>query len=106
MKRIMVIDDLAVIREPIAIALATRGFEAVAIADGIEALHAIQQKLPDLILLDMMMPRCDGLTLLRSLKSQPRTRTIPVIMLTASGDRGDILDAAKLVQPWHAFRAH
>ena len=96
MKKIMVVDDMAIIREPIAKALECHGYEVISLAGGEEALAAIQSQKPDLILLDMVMPRCDGLAVLRALKCNARNASIPVIMLTASATKDGILEAAKL----------
>ncbi len=59
-------------------------------ADGIEALEMIQQDKPDLILLDIMMPRMSGFEVCRKLKSDPNTRDIPIIMVTALNELADI----------------
>ena len=59
-------------------------------ADGIEALEMIQQVKPDLILLDIMMPRMSGFEVCRKLKSDPNTRDIPIIMVTALNELADI----------------
>lgn len=58
--------------------------------DGIEALEKVQQDAPDLVLLDVMMPRMSGFEVCRKLKSNPETRDIPVIMVTALNELGDI----------------
>ncbi len=59
-------------------------------ADGIEALEMVQQVKPDLILLDIMMPRMSGFEVCRKLKSDPNTRDIPIIMVTALNELSDI----------------
>lgn len=59
-------------------------------ADGIEALDKVAQSHPDLILLDIMMPRMSGFEVCRKLKSDPQTRSIPIIMVTALNELGDI----------------
>ncbi|MFP4140792.1 MAG: response regulator [Planctomycetota bacterium] len=58
--------------------------------DGIDALEKVQQTPPDLILLDIMMPRMSGFEVCRKLKSDPETRDIPIIMVTALNELGDI----------------
>lgn len=58
--------------------------------DGVEALEKVAANTPDLILLDIMMPRMSGFECCRKLKSQPETRDIPVIMVTALNELGDI----------------
>jgi signal transduction histidine kinase len=80
--RIVWADDNADMRDYVSRLLADR-FEVVAVADGLAALAVIQDKPPDLVLTDIMMPRLDGFGLLRHLRSDERTRTIPVILLSA-----------------------
>jgi two-component system cell cycle response regulator len=58
--------------------------------DGIEALEKVEKTQPDLILLDIMMPRMSGFEVCRKLKSDPQTRDIPIIMVTALNELGDI----------------
>jgi len=58
-------------------------FEVVPVADGVAALHEIRERVPDLVLSDVMMPRLDGFELLAALRADPRTRTLPVILLSA-----------------------
>lgn len=59
-------------------------------SDGIEALEQIEQKHPDLILLDIMMPRMSGFEVCRRLKNEPQTRDIPVVMVTALNELADV----------------
>ena len=80
--RILVVDDNADMREYIARLLSTR-FNVETAADGETALKAIRKSSPELILSDVMMPGIDGLALLRELRSDSRTQTIPIILLSA-----------------------
>ena len=59
-------------------------------ADGLQAMEKVQQEKPDLILLDLMMPRMSGFEVCRKLKSDPETRDIPIIMVTALKELSDI----------------
>ena len=59
-------------------------------ADGIEAMEAVAQEQPDLILLDIMMPRMSGFEVCKQIKSNPRTRDILIVMVTALNETGDI----------------
>ncbi len=58
--------------------------------DGVEAIEAVEQEMPDLILLDVMMPRMSGFEVCKKLKTSPKTRSIPIIMVTALNELGDI----------------
>lgn len=95
MSLILVVDDMAVIREPIAAALRGKGYTTACASDGKEALALIKRTPPDLILLDVSMPGMDGLSVLRVLRSDPASAKVPVILLTASADKEHIVRAAK-----------
>jgi two-component system, OmpR family, alkaline phosphatase synthesis response regulator PhoP len=68
----------------------------VCAATGEEALEKVRSELPDLVLLDLMLPGIDGLEVARRLKNQPGTREIPVVMLTAKGEEGDIVKGLEM----------
>ncbi len=86
---ILVIEDEPAIQELIAVNLRLAGFE-VQLADTAEqAQHLIQQALPDLILLDWMLPGTPGIQYAKELRADPRTRQTPIIMLTAKGAEED-----------------
>lgn len=88
---VVVVEDEADIRELVVYNLLKEGFRAVGIATGEEALKLIGSAMPDLVLLDLMLPGIDGLSVCEKLKSQPQTQSIPVIMLTAKGEEADIV---------------
>ncbi|MFI5381555.1 MAG: HDOD domain-containing protein [Tepidisphaerales bacterium] len=96
MKTILVVDDMAVFREPIAVALRARGYDVVCAADGEDALLLMGKQVPDLVLLDIGMPRLDGLALMQRMKADPRWAAIPVIFLTALTTKQYVVQAAKL----------
>ena len=83
---ILVIDDHAVTREPLARLLRFEGFEATCAANGVEALDALERETPDLILLDVMMPKMNGVDFLKVMRANPRWRAVPVVALTGSLD--------------------
>jgi two-component system, OmpR family, phosphate regulon response regulator PhoB len=85
MPTILVVDDEKDIRDLIALNLEREGFDSIEAADGLEALRLAQKEEPDLILLDLMLPQKDGLSVFRQLREDSRTAGIPVIMLTARG---------------------
>ncbi len=88
-RRILIVDDEPAIRDMVAFALRTGGFEPVAAADAMEAQTAIADRLPDLILLDWMLPGTSGLELARRWRREALTREVPIIMLTARGEEND-----------------
>jgi class 3 adenylate cyclase/CheY-like chemotaxis protein len=71
--------------------LEAHGYDVVTAADGEEAIAQAQATLPDLILLDIMMPKLDGISVLKILKKDPRFGFVPIILLTAKADRTDIV---------------
>jgi two-component system, OmpR family, phosphate regulon response regulator PhoB len=89
LKRILVVDDEPAIREMVAFALRKDNYDAMQAADSREAQAAIADKVPDLILLDWMLPGTTGLELARRWRRDELTRQIPIIMLTARGEEDD-----------------
>ena len=88
-KRILIVDDEPAIRDMVAFALRKAEYEPLHAADAREASAAIVEQVPDLILLDWMLPGMSGLELARRLRKEGLTREIPIIMLTARGEEND-----------------
>ena len=88
--KILVVDDEPQLVELLKMRLEVMGYSVLTAYDGQEGLAKATQEHPDLILLDIMMPKMDGCETLSRLKQQPETRAIPVIMLTAKGDTHSI----------------
>ena len=86
-KRILVADDEPHILRSLQFLLKKEGYSILTAADGEEALGAVKTERPDLIFLDVMMPRMDGYEVCRLVKSDPQTRDTYVIMLTAKGQK-------------------
>ena len=84
--KILVVDDEKPIVRIIQTNLETEGYEVTCAYDGIEALEKVAECTPDLMVLDVMMPRMDGWNVLKALKEKPETADIPVVMLTALTD--------------------
>ena len=89
--KILVIEDERALVEPLAANLAREGFDVLIAHDGQEGLRQAQLKLPDLIVLDLMLPLKGGLEVCREIRMGPRTRDIPVIMVTAKAEETDQL---------------
>jgi PleD family two-component response regulator len=83
---ILVVDDNAVMAKLICRYLEINGFEAQSASDGVACIEHVAQRMPDVILTDIMMPRMDGLALISALQSTDATRRIPVIVITALND--------------------
>ncbi|MFJ6572930.1 response regulator [Streptomyces sp. NPDC091292] len=81
--RVLVVDDNKVIRQLIRVNLELEGFEVVTAADGAEALEVVHQVRPDVVTLDVVMPRLDGLRTSARLRSDPRTRHLPLMIVSA-----------------------
>ena len=87
--RILIVEDEPAIAELIAVNLRHSGFDPVVAGDSVSAQRELDAVLPDVILLDWMLPGQSGLALARHWRKQPRTRGIPILMLTARGDEPD-----------------
>ena len=86
---VVVIEDETDIRDVMVYNLSREGYAVTGCANGEEGLDRVRDGAPNLVLLDLMLPRLDGIEICRRLKSDPRTRNIPVIMVTAKGEEID-----------------
>ena len=93
---ILVVEDEDDIRELLRYNLAKEGYQVTGSASGEEALKAVKAARPDLLVLDLMLPGMDGLEVCRSLKQDPQTRNLPIVMLTAKGEEADIVAGLEL----------
>ncbi len=89
--RILAVDDVPQNLDIVQMRLQAHGYEVITAADGEEALVRVRQDEPDLVLLDIMMPKLDGISALRQLKQDAALRFIPVILLTAKSDTADVV---------------
>jgi two-component system phosphate regulon response regulator PhoB len=87
--QILVVEDEPAIAELIAVNLRHNGFQPVWAEDGVSAQRELDAVLPDVILLDWMLPGQSGVTLARKWRADPRTKGVPILMLTARGDEND-----------------
>jgi DNA-binding response OmpR family regulator len=85
-KYILVVDDDPDLVETVALMLESKGCEVGRAYDGIEGEESIKERRPDLVVLDIMMPRKDGYVLSAELKANEKTRDIPIVLLTAVGE--------------------
>ena len=82
-KKILVVEDSPTIRKVVSITLSQKGYEIIEAGDGLEALSRLNEAKPDLILLDIILPKMDGYQILSIIKENPEFKHIPVIMLTS-----------------------
>lgn len=95
-KRILLVEDDRSLRRACEGGLRQRGFIMLTATDGEEGLQSARAEVPDLILLDMLMPKLSGLEMLRALKAEEKTRAIPVLILSNSSREADIEEAMRL----------
>ena len=89
-KRILIVDDDAFIRRPLQFLLNREGFETEVVGDGEACLESMEQRRPDLVCLDIMMPGRDGFSTCEEIRRRPTLSGIPVIFLSAKGQEGDV----------------
>ena len=85
-KRVMTVDDSRTMREMVAFTLRKAGFEVSEAEDGRHALTMLQSAPVDVVITDLNMPNMDGVTLIRTLRSDPKWRAVPILMLTTESD--------------------
>ena len=96
MKKILVIEDHADMRRNLRLILRLEGFHIFEAENGVAGIASARQHKPDLILCDVMMPELDGYGVLKALRADPDTITIPFLFLTAKGDKLDIRQGMNL----------
>ena len=95
-KQILAVDDEEDILELVQFHLIKEGYQVFGAVSGNEALRLANTHLPDLIVLDLMLPDIDGLEITKILKAEPRTKDIPIVMLSAKGEETDIVAGLEL----------
>jgi two-component system, OmpR family, alkaline phosphatase synthesis response regulator PhoP len=95
-EKILVVDDEEDILELIRFNLVREGYKVLCAPSGEEAMNIGQSEIPDLMVLDLMLPGIDGLEVTRILKNDSRTKDIPIVMLTAKGEEADIVTGLEL----------
>jgi two-component system, OmpR family, phosphate regulon response regulator PhoB len=90
--RILIIEDERGLVQTLSWYFTREGYETLVAHDGVDGLRKAQTHLPDVVLLDVMLPGADGLTVCRELRSGERTRDIPIIMITAKSEEADQIE--------------
>lgn len=93
---VLIVEDEEDILELVKYHLSREGYQVYTAMSGEEALKVVKKKLPDLMVLDLMLPEIDGLEVCRRLKSNPDTDRIAVVMLTAKGEEADVVAGLEL----------
>ena len=89
-RRVLVVDDSDVIRTLISVNLELEGFEVVTAVDGQDALDKVHEVAPDVVTIDVVMPRLNGFDTVARLRADPRTRHLKIAMVTACAQESDI----------------
>ncbi|MEK0193775.1 MAG: response regulator [Oscillatoriales cyanobacterium] len=106
MSTVLVVEDSRSQRECISHQLSCSGLNVIQASDGVEALTQVEKNSPDLVLLDIVMPRMDGYGVCSLIKANPDTRNIPIVFLTGKGQRLDLFSMAMegadayVTKPW------
>src|SRR5215468_2218844 len=87
--RVLIVEDEPDISDLLAFHLGREGYDVSRSRTGLEALQQVRARIPDLVLLDLMLPGMDGLDVCRRLRQDPATATLPIVMLTAKGEEVD-----------------
>ena len=95
-KNILVVEDDVSVRTLLQKSLAAKGYAVTVCVDGLEGLTELERARPDLIIVDVMMPRLDGVTFVKAIKGNHTTKPIPVIFLTAKNDPKSMIEGINL----------
>ena len=87
--KVLIVEDDPDIIDILSYNLKQADLKVTSVPDGSSALAEVKRRLPDLILLDLMLPKVDGVEVCRLLKSDPETKNVPIIMITAKGEEVD-----------------
>ncbi|NJP12368.1 MAG: response regulator [Leptolyngbyaceae cyanobacterium RU_5_1] len=107
MHTVLIVDDSTTVRQMVSDHLENHGFEVIQAVDGEDAIEKIQAGSPDLVVTDIVMPRKNGYELTRWIKSDPKTKHIPVVMCTTKSEEFDIYWGMKqgadayITKPYH-----
>lgn len=106
MAKILVVEDDKFLRELLVRKLKTEGFEISVAVNGEEGIKKIQEQLPQLVLLDLVLPGIDGFEILKQIKSDPKTNKIAVIILSNLGQQEEVERGVRLGADDYLIKAH
>ncbi|MBI5229999.1 MAG: response regulator [Candidatus Magasanikbacteria bacterium] len=105
-QKILLVEDDSFLSNIYQTKFTKEGYQVAVAGDGEEALKAVKTKKPDIILLDVLLPKLDGFAVLEKLKKDPETKDIPVILLTNLGQRDDVDRGLQLGAADYLIKAH
>lgn len=105
-RKILIVEDDTFIVDIYQMKFSQEGFEVIAAEDGIRALEILNQEIPDIILLDMMMPKMGGMDVLEKIKANEKTKKIPIIMLTNIAEKDDVDESFALGADEYMIKSH
>lgn len=91
-KKVLIVEDDADVRSVLSVALQKHGFSVAEAEDGLKGLKYLESERPDVMLIDVMMPRLDGFSFVKAVRYRQENRSIPVIFLTAKTDARSMID--------------
>jgi len=106
MKKILIIEDDSFLSEMYSTKLIQEGFETEIAIDGKQGINKIKDIKPDLVLLDIVLPKMDGFEILESIKKDPEFKNIPIILLTNLGQKNEIEKGLSLGADEYIIKAH
>lgn len=106
MKKILIVEDDVFISEMYAKKLQKAGFEVISVRDGQEAISKLEEIMPDLVLLDIVLPKIDGFEVLKTIKTDPKFKKIKVALLTNLGEGENIKKGLELGADAYLIKAH
>lgn len=106
MSKILIIEDDPFLSEMYAVKFSQANFEVEVAIDGKEGMQKINENKPDLILLDIILPKMDGFEVLEKVKTDPQTKKIPVVLLTNLGQRSEVEKGLALGADEYIIKAH
>lgn len=106
MKKILIIEDDPFLSEMYVAKLTEAGFEAEVVGDGKKGMLAIEKDQPDLVLLDVVLPKMDGFEILRKVKADEKLKNIPIVLLTNLGQKNEVEKGLSLGADEYIIKAH
>lgn len=105
-KKILIVEDDNFLQKALSYSLQENNFDIVSATDGEQAIELAKKENPDLILLDIILPKKDGFEVMEELKANPETNNIPVVFITNLGQRDDVKKGLELGAVGYIIKAH